>query len=100
MQGPHDIAQWRSEKHGRGPLKEDFHADHDPIVTVYSVVFFKLEAPLLQETVEDLLLAWGVKDNLAAVHRRCVTHFDEWAELTMDDLDAYENKVLMEAEKK
>ena len=70
------------------------------IVTVYSVVFYKLEAPVLQETVEDLLLEWGCKDNLAAVHRRCVTHFDDWEGLTQEDLDAYEERVLMNAEKK
>lgn len=95
LEGPGDIALFRSEKHGRGPLKEDFHVDHDPICTVYSAVFIRLDTPVLQETAENLLLSWGVRDMLLAIHRRTVMCLDEWKDIhDNDSMLEYEDRVL------
>ena len=91
---PADIATFRSEEHERGPLTENFHETHDPITTVYAAVFVKLETPMLQESAEQLLISWGVRDMLAATHRHTFCLIDEFMEHDNDTLMEWEDEVL------
>lgn len=65
------------------------------MTTVYCVARLRLVVPLLQSTAEDLLVSWGVRDMLLAIHRRAFCLIDEWHGVTREELDAYEERVLM-----
>jgi hypothetical protein len=91
LEGGADVVTFQSEKHERGPIKENFHESHEPITTVYSAVIFRLVTPMLQETAENLLLSWGVRDMLLAVHRRAYCTIDAWK-------DIHDEETLLELE--
>ncbi len=82
------------------PLKEDFYKDHDPVTTVYCVAKLRLVTPMLQSTAEDLLISWGVRDMLLAIHRRAFCLIDEWIAVTREELDEYEDRILFKKNKK
>jgi hypothetical protein len=67
---------------------------------VYCVARLRLAVPLLQSTAEDLLVSWGVRDMLLAIHRRAFCLIDEWLHVSKDQLDLYEERVLMNKGKK
>ena len=95
LEGDADVATFVSASHERGPLQENFHESHDPITCVYSCVLFRLVTPMLQETAENLLLSWGVRDMLLAVHRRAFCTIDEWKDVHDEEsLLELENQVL------
>lgn len=108
-----DPKLFKSEKSGRGPLVEGWRDNHKPIMCCYKVVHAKFEVWGLQTKVEDyvqavcknstfdyillsyrylfnIILFKAIREILLLGHRQAFTWMDEWFNMTIDDVRAYE----------
>ncbi|KAG8543942.1 hypothetical protein GDO81_023333 [Engystomops pustulosus] len=84
-----DPRSFKSEKTGRGPLRDGWRESHLPIMCSYKLVAVKFEVWGLQTRVEQFVHK-VVKDILLIGHRQAFAWVDEWYDMTMDEVREYE----------
>ncbi|XP_055472223.1 cytoplasmic phosphatidylinositol transfer protein 1-like, partial [Psammomys obesus] len=87
-----DPKHFRSEKTGRGQLREGWRDNHQPIMCSYKLVTVKFEVWGLQTRVEQFVHK-VVRDILLIGHRQAFAWVDEWYDMTMDDVREYEKNM-------
>lgn len=75
---------------GRGPLIEGWR-DDKPIMCSYKLVHASFEVWGLQTTVEDFIQKC-IRDVLLLGHRQAFAWTDEWYDMSIDDVRAYEKR--------
>ncbi|XP_075436080.1 cytoplasmic phosphatidylinositol transfer protein 1 [Ascaphus truei] len=83
---------FRSEKTGRGHLKEDWREMQQPIMCSYKLVAVKFEVWGLQTRVEQFVHK-VVRDILLIGHRQAFAWVDEWYDMRMDDVREFEKNM-------
>lgn len=81
-----DPTKFLSKKTGRGNLKVDFIADHDPIMTCYKVVKLRFKIFGLQSKVEQWGQLTGIRTPFLQYHRKLFCWIDEWFGLKINDI--------------
>ncbi|KAJ1129556.1 hypothetical protein NDU88_007924 [Pleurodeles waltl] len=84
-----DPKNFKSEKTGRGLLKEGWRDYHQPIMCSYKLVTVKFEVWGLQTRVEQFVHK-VVRDILLIGHRQAFAWVDEWYDMTMDEVREFE----------
>nr|XP_042696936.1 cytoplasmic phosphatidylinositol transfer protein 1 isoform X3 [Chrysemys picta bellii] len=87
-----DPKHFKSEKTGRGLLKEGWRETHQPIMCSYKLVTVKFEVWGLQTRVEQFVHK-VVRDILMIGHRQAFAWVDEWYDMTMDDVREFEKNM-------
>ncbi|XP_072501562.1 cytoplasmic phosphatidylinositol transfer protein 1 isoform X4 [Notamacropus eugenii] len=87
-----DPKHFKSEKTGRGHLREGWRDSHQPIMCSYKLVTVKFEVWGLQTRVEQFVHK-VVRDILLIGHRQAFAWVDEWYDMTMDDVREYEKNM-------
>ncbi|XP_073739382.1 cytoplasmic phosphatidylinositol transfer protein 1 [Callorhinus ursinus] len=87
-----DPKHFKSEKTGRGQLREGWRDSHQPIMCSYKLVTVKFEVWGLQTRVEQFVHK-VVRDILLIGHRQAFAWVDEWYDMTMDDVREYEKNM-------
>uniref|UniRef100_A0A8B9BHC7 Cytoplasmic phosphatidylinositol transfer protein 1 n=1 Tax=Anser brachyrhynchus TaxID=132585 RepID=A0A8B9BHC7_9AVES len=87
-----DPKYFKSQKTGRGQLKEGWRETHQPIMCSYKLVTVKFEVWGLQTRVEQFVHK-VVRDILLIGHRQAFAWVDEWYDMTMDDVREYEKNM-------
>nr|XP_038943359.1 cytoplasmic phosphatidylinositol transfer protein 1 isoform X2 [Rattus norvegicus] len=87
-----DPKHFKSEKTGRGQLREGWRDNHQPIMCSYKLVTVKFEVWGLQTRVEQFVHK-VVRDILLIGHRQAFAWVDEWYDMTMDDVREYEKNM-------
>ncbi|KAB0401050.1 hypothetical protein E2I00_019260 [Balaenoptera physalus] len=87
-----DPKHFKSEKTGRGQLREGWRESHQPIMCSYKLVTVKFEVWGLQTRVEQFVHK-VVRDILLIGHRQAFAWVDEWYDMTMDDVREYEKNM-------
>ncbi|XP_040845468.1 cytoplasmic phosphatidylinositol transfer protein 1 isoform X2 [Ochotona curzoniae] len=87
-----DPKHFKSEKTGRGQLREGWRDHHQPIMCSYKLVTVKFEVWGLQTRVEQFVHK-VVRDILLIGHRQAFAWVDEWYDMTMDDVREYEKNM-------
>uniref|UniRef100_A0A670I0H0 Cytoplasmic phosphatidylinositol transfer protein 1 n=1 Tax=Podarcis muralis TaxID=64176 RepID=A0A670I0H0_PODMU len=87
-----DPKHFKSEKTGRGLLKEGWRDTQEPIMCSYKLVTVKFEVWGLQTRVEQFVHK-VVRDILLIGHRQAFTWVDEWYDMTMEDVREYEKNM-------
>jgi len=98
-----DPTVYRSEKTGRGPLKNEgeskwFHSA-EPVMTCYKLVTCEFKWFGLQTKVESFIMQTE-KRLFSNFHRQVFCWTDKWHGMTMEDIRALEDKTKEELEKK
>jgi len=98
-----DPTKYRSEKTGRGPLRNEagkkwIHSVN-PVMTCYKLVTCEFKWLGLQTKVESILMQTE-KRLFSNFHRQVFCWADKWHGMTMDDIRALEDKTKDELEKK
>ncbi|XP_022444917.1 cytoplasmic phosphatidylinositol transfer protein 1 isoform X5 [Delphinapterus leucas] len=84
-----DPKHFKSEKTGRGQLREGWRDSHQPIMCSYKLVTVKFEVWGLQTRVEQFVHK-VVRDILLIGHRQAFAWVDEWYDMTMDEVREFE----------
>ncbi|KFQ74418.1 Cytoplasmic phosphatidylinositol transfer protein 1, partial [Phoenicopterus ruber ruber] len=84
-----DPKYFKSQKTGRGQLKEGWRETHQPIMCSYKLVTVKFEVWGLQTRVEQFVHK-VVRDILLIGHRQAFAWVDEWYDMTMDEVREFE----------
>ncbi|NXD62072.1 PITC1 protein, partial [Eolophus roseicapillus] len=84
-----DPKYFKSQKTGRGQLKEGWRDTHQPIMCSYKLVTVKFEVWGLQTRVEQFVHK-VVRDILLIGHRQAFAWVDEWYDMTMDEVREFE----------
>nr|XP_045230466.1 cytoplasmic phosphatidylinositol transfer protein 1 isoform X2 [Macaca fascicularis] len=84
-----DPKHFKSEKTGRGQLREGWRENHQPIMCSYKLVTVKFEVWGLQTRVEQFVHK-VVRDILLIGHRQAFAWVDEWYDMTMDEVREFE----------
>ncbi|KAJ8246007.1 hypothetical protein GJAV_G00262660 [Gymnothorax javanicus] len=79
-----DLQCFRSLKTGRGPLKEGWRENSQPIMCSYKLVGVKFEVWGLQTRVEQFVHK-VIRDILLVGHRQAFAWVDEWHAMTLED---------------
>ncbi|XP_060107981.1 cytoplasmic phosphatidylinositol transfer protein 1 [Heteronotia binoei] len=87
-----DPKYFKSEKTGRGLLKEDWRETQQPIMCSYKLVSVKFEVWGLQTRVEQFVHK-VVRDILLIGHRQAFAWVDEWYDMTMEEVREYERNM-------
>ncbi|XP_059174513.1 cytoplasmic phosphatidylinositol transfer protein 1-like [Physella acuta] len=84
-----DLTKFKSSKTNRGPLHDNWTEDCAPLMCSYKSVKVKFEVFGLQGKVETFTHK-TVRDILLLGHRQAFAWIDEWIDMSMEDLRAYE----------
>uniref|UniRef100_H0X4T1 Phosphatidylinositol transfer protein cytoplasmic 1 n=1 Tax=Otolemur garnettii TaxID=30611 RepID=H0X4T1_OTOGA len=84
-----DPKHFKSEKTGRGQLREGWRDSHQPIMCSYKLVTVKFEVWGLQTRVEQFVHK-VVRDILLIGHRQAFAWVDEWYDMTLDEVREFE----------
>ncbi|XP_036400055.1 cytoplasmic phosphatidylinositol transfer protein 1-like isoform X1 [Megalops cyprinoides] len=84
-----DLRCFNSVKTGRGPLKEGWRENSQPVMCSYKLVGVKFEVWGLQTRVEQFVHK-VIRDILLVGHRQAFAWVDEWYDMTMDEVREYE----------
>ncbi|XP_068120147.1 cytoplasmic phosphatidylinositol transfer protein 1 isoform X1 [Hyperolius riggenbachi] len=84
-----DPRSFRSEKTGRGLLKEGWRETQQPVMCSYKLVAVKFEVWGLQTRVEQFVHK-VVRDVLLIGHRQAFAWVDEWYDMTMEEVREFE----------
>lgn len=84
-----DCTKFRSLKTNRGPLQAGWRETQQPIMCSYKLVKTYFEVWGLQTRIEQFTHK-VIRDILLLGHRQAFAWIDEWCDLTMDDVRAYE----------
>ncbi|XP_077172161.1 cytoplasmic phosphatidylinositol transfer protein 1-like [Paroedura picta] len=88
---PEDPRFFSSTKTGRGPLREGWRENTEPIMCSYKLVTVKFEVWGLQTRVEQFVHK-VIRDILLIGHRQAFAWVDEWCDMTMDEVRQYEKE--------
>ncbi|KAJ2949011.1 hypothetical protein O0L34_g5950 [Tuta absoluta] len=83
---------FKSEKTGRGPLVEGWRETFHPIMCCYKAVDVKFEVWGLQTRVEEYVQG-AIREILLLGHRQAFAWMDDWYNMTIDDVRAYEKEM-------
>ncbi|XP_072029775.1 cytoplasmic phosphatidylinositol transfer protein 1-like [Amphiura filiformis] len=86
-----DPTKFTSKKTGRGPLEAGWREKTEPVMCSYKLVRIKFELWGLQTKVEGFTHR-AIQDILLVGHRQAFTWIDEWYDMTVEDVRAYEKK--------
>lgn len=84
---------------GRGPLIEGWRSTDKPIMCSYKLVNASFEVWGLQTKVEDFIQR-SIRDVLLLGHRQAFTWIDEWYDMTLADVRAFERQKQAETNEK
>eukprot|EP00794_Sanderia_malayensis_P008859 gene8859-9808_t len=84
-----DCRYFKSEKTGRGPLKENWRETESPIMCSYKLVKVNFEVWGLRERVQQYIQR-AIKDILLVGHRQAFAWIDQWFDMTYKDVRDYE----------
>ncbi|XP_077110812.1 cytoplasmic phosphatidylinositol transfer protein 1 [Ranitomeya variabilis] len=87
-----DPKSFKSEKTGRGLLRDGWRESQQPIMCSYKLVAVKFEVWGLQTRVEQFVHK-VVRDVLLIGHRQAFAWVDEWYDMTMDEVREYERTI-------
>lgn len=94
-----DCKLFKSTKTGRGPLKEGWRLDSDPIMCSYKLVTVEFNVWGLASRVENYVHS-TVKDILLAGHVQAFAWIDQWYDMSFEDVRQYEKELQKETNKK
>jgi hypothetical protein len=94
-----DPALFRSEKTGRGQLKEGWISSTQPVMCCYKLVTCEFKWFGLQSKVEQFIQRTN-KNLLMRFHRQVFCWIDRWFGMTMEDIRRIEDETKKELEKK
>jgi len=94
-----DCRYFQSKKTGRGPLKEGWRMDSNPIMCSYKLVTVEFSVWGLAYRVESYVHS-VIKDVLLAGHRQAFAWIDDWYDMTFEDVRAFEKQLQEETNKK
>jgi len=80
-----DPTKYQSKKTGRGPLKDKWIENCDPVMTCYKLVTCEFKWFGLQSRVESFILN-TMRALFTKTHRQLFCLTDAWCDLTMDDI--------------
>ncbi|KAM4025342.1 cytoplasmic phosphatidylinositol transfer protein 1-like [Anomaloglossus baeobatrachus] len=86
-----DLRHFVSSRTGRGPLKEGWRCEAQPIMCSYKLVNVKFEVWGLQTRVEQFVHK-VIRDLLIVGHRQAFAWLDEWYGMTMAEVREYEKE--------
>ncbi|CAM6091873.1 unnamed protein product [Calypogeia fissa] len=81
-----DPTLFKSEKTGRGPLKEGWIAKCEPVMCAYKCVTVDVPYWGFGSRIEKFIAKTAQRKILLEGHRKCFTWLDEWHGLTMQDV--------------
>ncbi|XP_042654512.1 cytoplasmic phosphatidylinositol transfer protein 1-like isoform X1 [Tyto alba] len=81
-----------SAKTGRGPLREGWRQHTKPIMCSYKLVSVKFEVWGLQTRVEQFVHK-VIRDILLIGHRQAFAWVDEWCDMSLEDVRAFETQM-------
>lgn len=84
-----DPKYYKSAKTGRGPLVEGWRDTFKPIMCCYKAVHVKFEVWGLQTRVEEFIQG-AIREILVLGHRQAFAWMDDWYEMKLEDVRAYE----------
>lgn len=85
--------KFKSKVTNRGPLSANFYKDCTPVMCVYKVVTCKCEFGPFQNKAESVCLSAGMRDLLLPFHRQIFCWIDDWFNMTMEQIKAFEHEV-------
>ncbi|KAM3614239.1 uncharacterized protein V6R79_011600 [Siganus canaliculatus] len=94
-----DLSRWQSSKTGRGPLRNGWRDEHEPIMCSYKRVECSFEVYGFQTKAEEFIHR-GIRDILLIGHRQAVAWIDEWHGLSLEEVRAYEEAMQEETNSK
>lgn len=94
-----DPKKFKSEKTGRGPLIEGWRESDEPMMCSYKLVHASFEVWGFQTRVEDFIHRC-IRDVLLLGHRQAFTWIDQWYEMDIDAVRAYEKRQQEETNQK
>jgi len=86
-----DPANFVSKKTGRGPLKGDWIATADPVMTCYKLVSCRFKWEVIQNKVEKFIQSTE-KRLFTNFHRQIFCWMDKWYGMSMEDIRALEEE--------
>ncbi|CAH3015161.1 unnamed protein product [Porites evermanni] len=84
-----DCRYFKSKKTGRGPLKEGWRDDSQPIMCSYKLVTVRFDVWGLASRVESFVHN-VIRDILLLGHRQAFAWIDDWIDMGIDDVREYE----------
>ncbi|KAL9956912.1 hypothetical protein ACROYT_G038471 [Oculina patagonica] len=87
-----DCRYFKSKKTGRGPLKEGWRDDTQPIMCSYKLVSVQFDVWGLASRVESFVHK-VIQDILLLGHRQAFAWIDDWIGMTIDDVRDYEKEM-------
>lgn len=87
-----DCRYFKSKKTGRGPLKEGWRDDTQPIMCSYKLVSVSFDVWALASRVESYVHK-VIQDILLLGHRQAFAWIDDWIGMTIDDVRTYEKEM-------
>lgn len=87
-----DPKLFKSELTGRGPLGEKWRETATPIMCAYKLCSVEFKYWGLQGKIERTIHKSGFRDVFFKSHRQAYCWSDEWSNMTMEDLRAYEEE--------
>ncbi|KAK4316105.1 hypothetical protein Pmani_012711 [Petrolisthes manimaculis] len=85
-----DLSLFKSEKTGRGPLREGWREAAEIIMCSYKLVDVSFQVFGLQTRVEDFVHR-AIRNVLLLGHRQAFAWIDEWYGMTLEDVRLYES---------
>jgi hypothetical protein len=61
-----------------------------PVCCLYAVVKVRIDVPIVQSLVEQLVIDWGVRDMLVALSRRVVCWKNQWSDFMTENVNEKE----------
>ncbi|XP_015274894.1 PREDICTED: cytoplasmic phosphatidylinositol transfer protein 1-like [Gekko japonicus] len=95
---PEDLRFFSSTKTGRGPLREGWREQTQPIMCSYKLVTVKFEVWGLQTRVEQFVHK-VIRDILLIGHRQAFAWVDEWCDMSLEEVRAFETQMYMATNK-
>lgn len=87
-----DLTTFKSKKTERGPLQEGWRLTDKPIMCSYKLVNVEFNIWGLGHRVESYVHS-AVKDILLVGHRQAFAWIDQWYDMTIDDVRAFEKEI-------
>eukprot|EP01100_Stratorugosa_tubuloviscum_P003584 TRINITY_DN1871_c0_g1_i1.p1 TRINITY_DN1871_c0_g1~~TRINITY_DN1871_c0_g1_i1.p1 ORF type:complete len:251 (-),score=116.25 TRINITY_DN1871_c0_g1_i1:120-872(-) len=94
-----DPALFHSEKSGRGPFAPNWKENHQPIMCSYKLCTAEFKYWGLQSRVENFIHLHALRNVFLLGHRQAICWMDEWWNLTMEDILAFEQETQNELAK-
>lgn len=94
-----DPATFKSVKTGRGPLAAGWRDCHEPIMCSYKVIEVSLDVWGIGSRVEEFAHK-AVREIQVGAHRQAFAWIDDWYEMSIDDVRAFEQRMQQETNEK